>query len=76
MMLDNNGVKRHLTFKLQKEIKRRICVNFICDDFRIDFPLLKNVERFKFNINDFTMMLRYGINANKVLHNGNLNVEF
>lgn len=75
-MIDNNGVKRHLIFKLQKEIKRRICVNFICDDFLIDFPLIKNVKRFKFNISDFTMMLSQGINPDKILRNGNLDVEF
>jgi hypothetical protein len=75
-MIDNNGEKRHLTFKLQKEIKRRVYVNFICDDFRIDFPRIKDVERFKFNINDFTKMLYHGVNPDKVLPNGNLDVEF
>lgn len=75
-MIDNNGVKRYLIFKLQKKIKRGITVNFICVDFRIDFPLIKDVERFKFSIGDFTMMLCYGISPDKILHNGNLGVEF
>ena len=75
-MFDNNGRKRHLIFKLQKEIKRRVYVNFICDDFRIDFPLIKDVGRFKFNIYDFTMMLSYGIKSDKILPNGNLDIEF
>ena len=71
-MTDNNGGKRHLSFKLKKKIKRMIYVNFICDDFRIDFPLIKDVKRFEFGINDFTMMLSYGINPGKILPNGNL----
>lgn len=76
IMLGSDGVKRHLTFKLKKEIKRMIYVTFICDDFRIDFPLIKDVERFKFGINNFIMMLYYGIKSDKISPSGNLDVEF
>ena len=75
-MINNNDIKRYIHFKLQKEIKRKVFVTFICDGFRIDFPLIKDVEQFKFAIDDFTMMLRHGIKADMILQNGNLAVEF
>lgn len=75
-MLLSDGGERHLTFKLKKEIKRRVYVNFICNDFRIDFPLTKDVERFKFGVKDFTMMLSYGIKSDKISLNGNIDIEF
>jgi hypothetical protein len=75
-MLRSDGAERHLTFKLKKEIKRRVYVNFICNDFRIDFPLMKGVERFKFGIKDFTMMLSYGIKSDKISPNGNFDIDF
>ncbi|MCO5945615.1 hypothetical protein [Mucilaginibacter flavidus] len=76
IMLCSDGAERHLTFKLKKEIKRRVYVNFICNDFRIDFPLMKGVERFKFGIKDFTIMLSYGIKSDKISPNGNFDIEF
>lgn len=75
-MLSTNGIERHLTFKLKKEIKRMVYVNFTCNDFRIDSPLMKGVERFKFGINDFTRMLSYGIKSDRISPNGNFNIEF
>ncbi len=75
-MLRSNGMEHHLTFKLKKEIKRMVYVNFICNDFRIDFPLMKDVERFKFGINDFTKLLSYGIKSDKISPNSNFDIEF
>lgn len=76
IILGSDGAKRHLTFKLKKEIKRMVYVTFICENFRIDFPLIKDVERFKFEIYDFVMMLSYGIKSDKISPSGNLDVEF
>ena len=76
ILLTNEGTKRHLIFKLKKELKRVISVTFLCEDFRINFPLIKDVESFKFGINDFTMMLSYGIKSENISPDGNLDVEF
>ena len=70
--IDSASVERHIIFKLRKDVKKKISVKFICDDFRIDFPLIKDVKRFEFGINDFTMMLSYGIKSDTILPN----VEF
>lgn len=75
-MLGSDGTKRHLTFKLKKEVKRAVYVAFTCEDFRIDFPLIKNVERFTFRMYNFTLMLSYGFKPDNILPNGNLYVEF
>ena len=65
-LTDKKGEIRTLRFSLKKGIKKIIDVDFICEDFQINFPLLKQVKRFKFNIYDFTMMLNYGIKSNKI----------
>ncbi|WP_179414337.1 hypothetical protein HDF19_01795 [Mucilaginibacter sp. E4BP6] len=69
---------RTISFSLKKGLKRIVEVKFRCQGFRINFPLIKNVESFTFDIYDFAMMIEHGINMDeKSSNNGlNLDVEF
>ena len=73
-----SGKVRHLDFKFKKVAKRAIEVAFICDGFRFNFPLKKNVGGMTFSLNDFSLLLTYGIKVDENSLNPalNLDVEF
>lgn len=77
-MRSKSGQVRNIDFRLKKEVKKMVYVKFTCIDFRINFPLLKQVERFKFNIYNFAMMLEYGIKTDEHSQGSgsDLDVEF
>jgi hypothetical protein len=72
------GQLRIISFSLKKGIKRIVEVKFRCQGFRINFPRIKNVEIFTFDIYDFATMIKHGINIheNSSITGLDLDVEF
>ncbi|NOW96325.1 hypothetical protein [Mucilaginibacter sp. SG564] len=68
-----SGVIRYLDFKLKKT--KDIEVEFTCHGFSFNFPLIKNVSSFTFNVNDFSLLLTYGIKVDENSSNPELDLD-
>jgi hypothetical protein len=73
-----SGIVRILSFRLKGPKRHGIDVVFTCHDFRINFPLKKNITTFTFGIYNFTLLLEYGIKVdpNEQHPENDLEVEF
>ncbi|MFC0517461.1 hypothetical protein ACFFGT_24835 [Mucilaginibacter angelicae] len=73
-----SGKVRYLSFELRSPKRGFIEVGFTCHDFRLNFPLIKNVESMTFNLYDFIKLIEYGIkiDENELHPEQDLNVEF
>ena len=70
-----NGQLRIISFNLKKGIKKMVYVKFRCHGFRINFPLIKNIESFTFNIYNFVMMIENGIKIDENSSNIGLDLD-
>ena len=70
-----SGKVRYLDFKFKKVAKRAIEVAFTCDGFRFNFPRKKNVGSMAFNLNDFSLLLKYGIKVDENSLNPELDLD-
>jgi hypothetical protein len=70
-----NGQLRIISFSLKKGVKKMVYVKFRCHEFRINFPLIKNVESFTFNIYNFAMMIEHGIKIDENSSNTGLDLD-
>lgn len=78
-MIDSvSGIVRYITFEIKNGRNRYIDIDFVCEGFRINFPLKKDIDKFTFNLNDFKLMLEHGIKVDKNCLDPqlDLNVEF
>ena len=66
---------RIISFSFKKVLKKKVEVKFKCQGFRINFPLIKNVESFTFDIYDFTMMIKYGFSIDEKSPNKGLDLD-
>ena len=70
-----NGQLRIISFSLKKGVKKIVEVKFSCEGFRINFPRIKNVESFTFDIYDFAMMIEHGIKIDENSSNTRLDLD-
>ncbi|SEP20797.1 hypothetical protein [Mucilaginibacter sp. OK283] len=70
-----SGTIRYLSFELKMAPGKFINVEFACDGFSFNFPLKKNVSAMIFNLNDFTLLLTYGIKVNENSSNPELDLD-
>ncbi|ASU32416.1 hypothetical protein MuYL_0513 [Mucilaginibacter xinganensis] len=68
-----SGKISHLDFNLKKG--RDVDVEFACDGFSFNFPLKKNVGSMVFNLNDFSLLLEYGIKIDENSSNRGLDLD-
>ena len=73
-----SGKVRCLSFELKKTTGKDIVVEFICHGFSFNFPLMKNVSTFTFELYNFILLLTYGIkiDENSLNPKPDLDVEF